>query len=155
MEARLKKIAEDIFNQAADMLVLNKSVEAAYFVLKDREVLCLPVSFGSSEDKDEASWAINGFCRKIDADALFLVSETWSVVRATLHDPSEGAVSEQPDRVENLMVMFIDGHGRGDVLFAEILRNDAGDPQIRESSWFGVGNVGGKMLLPWKLGSVQ
>lgn len=155
MESGLKKIAENIFAQAAEALFLNKQAQSAYFILKEDEILEIPVLFRSIQDKEKVSLVVNGFCRKVDADALFFISETWVVVRTKDDIPGDCEVSKEPDRQERLMVIFSDGYGKGDMLSAVILRDNEGNPHMEKSEWASTGEMVGRMLMPWKSGSVQ
>lgn len=155
MKATHKDVVQKIFDTASMQLAEEGKINPIYFIVKDdlfKPILPDPnVNFNMKE----YSSAIVNMAHEVNADAVILISEQYTV-NIPKTDPRSQALldgllkpSEQPEREEGLIVVYIEANGQTASLFGKIDTNISSQVRyIRESSW--MSNVKTNLITPWR-----
>lgn len=155
MKATHKDVVQKIFDTASMQLAEEGKVNPIYFIVKEdffKPVLPDP---NTDFDMKQYSSAITNMAHEVNADAVILISEQYTInIEKT--DPRSRALldglikpSDQPDREESLVVVYIEANGKTASLFGTIITNVSSQVKyIKESNW--MSNVKTSLITPWR-----
>jgi hypothetical protein len=155
MKATHKDVVQKIFDTASMQLAEEGAASTVYFIVKDDVIKPVFPDPEKNLNMAQYSSAVVNMAHDIDADAVILISEQYTV-NIPRTDPRSQALldglmkpSEQPDREESLVVIYIEANGQSQSLFGVIDKNISSQVRyIRESSW--MSNVKTSLIPPWR-----
>lgn len=155
MKATHKDVVQKIFDTASMQLAEEGKVNPIYFIVKEDFFKPILPDPNADFDMKQYSSAITNMAHEVNADAVILISEQYTVnIEKT--DPRSQALldgllkpSEQPDREESLVVVYIEANGQTASLFGTIITNVSSQVKyIKESKW--MSNVKTSLITPWR-----
>ena len=155
MKESHKNVIQQIFDTASMQLAEEGSISTIYFIVKDNGIKPVFPDPERKLDMEEYSSAIVNMAHDINADAVILLSEQYTVNIAKT-DPRKQALldgfikpSEQPDKEESLVVIYIEANGKTTSLFGKINTNIASQVRyVKEKDW--MLNVKTSLITPWR-----
>jgi len=147
MKEQCKKFSQGLMSHASTILALDKHVPPIFVVMKDRVSTVLPADFETDITKELSKKAIWQICKTINADVLFIVTEAWMTIKKR----KENFVrpSQNPDRIERLMVNYIQKNGDNGILYADIHRDENNNPYLTDSKWVADYETGISFIESW------
>ncbi len=104
---KIKEFMDQINKKAFDMLLEKGGVEPAAFFLKDNNVYCLPLSLSDDNEKDKTRALIEITARKLQAEAVCMVTEAWFAFAKNGILPTE-PIRNLPDKKECVVISASD-----------------------------------------------
>lgn len=155
MKASHKNVVQSIFDTASMQLAEEGTVSTVYFIVKDDNIRPVFSDPEKQLDMQQYSSAIVNMAHEVNADAVILLTEQYTV-NIPKEDPRSQALldglikpSEQPDKEESLIVIYIEANGQSESLFGIIDQNISSQVRfIRESNWMANAKVG--LIPPWR-----
>ena len=155
MKLSHKNVVQQIFNTASMQLAEEGTVSTVYFIVKDNAIRPVFPDPEKQLNMAEYSSAIVNMAHEINADAVILLSEQYTV-NISKSDPRKQALldgfikpSEQPDKEESLVVIYIEANGKTTSLFGKINTNIASQVRyVKEKDW--MSNVKTGLITPWR-----
>jgi len=129
----MKQLSEKLMSRAATMLALDKQVTPVFVIMKNGMSTILPADFENDAVKEISKIILWNICKTVNADAVFIVTEAWMTMKKNVEEFQRP--SEDPDRIERLMVNYVQKNGSNGILYADIHRDENNDPYLTDSKW--------------------
>lgn len=149
MKEICREFSQKLMAEASIMLALSKYVSPIFVIMKDGQSVMFPADFEDNAKKEIGKQAIWTICNRVNADAIFVVAETWMTIKKKGKGPYPRP-SEDTDRIERLMVNFTQKDGNSGILYADIHRDKNDDPYLTDTKWIDDDYEMGKNFIePW------